>query len=165
MGSVAEMDVDDDPAFQERLWTAMRVGWVAMLAVIVAALLGFTGKGGTFARSVVEEGEVRGIFPRVARWVTPDHVAVEVAHAAGPITIELPAEFSRVYELDRVQPQPAQVVVTPSGERYTFAALAGGGTRKIFFYVVPRAPGWSLPLGTLVVNGTALRASPVSVLP
>jgi hypothetical protein len=45
MAESDRLEVDQDLRFQQRDWTFERAGWIGILAVITAALLGFLGRG------------------------------------------------------------------------------------------------------------------------
>ena len=53
---VCGLEVSEDPQFQEKSWKVQRVGWVAMLAVIAAALLGVFGSGPVSSATARAEG-------------------------------------------------------------------------------------------------------------
>lgn len=50
------LEVGADRPFQERLWFWERVGWAAMLLLVVAALAGLTGTTGPASWGKVEAG-------------------------------------------------------------------------------------------------------------
>ncbi len=39
------LDVEEDMAFQRRNWRAERIGWAAMVAIVIAAVLGLFASG------------------------------------------------------------------------------------------------------------------------
>ena len=45
-GRRPRLELDDDPAFQRRLWVVERAGWASIALLLLGALLGFFGSAG-----------------------------------------------------------------------------------------------------------------------
>ena len=130
--------MSDDRRYQERLWTAERWAWGFFVLFTLAALLGATGAGGPLSRhqAVTAAGEID--LPRVARWQTPDHLAVRFA-TGGAHTLLLSPQFSRAFQVEAIRPQPERVASGPDGQ--TVHLAGGDGPAEAFVYFNPRNPG------------------------
>ena len=128
------LDLDSDRSFQEKWWVIERIGWLIMLAIVLAALAGLTGRGGPLASAEVEAGDVRVTYPRVARWQTAAEMTVEFpAQRMGSGEILLPSDFVSLFSVESVSPQPSRVVVRPEGMLYEFELDGVSGPKKAEF--------------------------------
>lgn len=103
-------DIDDEVAFQRRVWRFERVGWFVMGLIILAALLGYAGNG---PYSSTERGDhrLRIEYSRFARHLSPAQVTIHVGAEAiedGAVTLVLDGDFAERFEIDNVVPMPAQ---------------------------------------------------------
>lgn len=158
------IDVDADRAFQERYWVFVRVGWVAMAGLWLAAVLGFTGGGGIYSSQTVEAGASRIELPAVARWQASDQLTVHVAEPGNRTTVLVPAGFGDVFTIESVTPQPVSVTAVPSGDLYEFARQPGGPI-TIDFTVRPARPVWRARLDPFEINDIPSAQSMLTVLP
>ena len=159
------MDIATDPTFQERFWVVVRIGWLVMAAILVAALLGFTGGGGRFSAQTIEAGSARIEFPAIARWAAADRMTVTVGHPAGPTAITLPEALGEIISIEAVNPQPRSVTARAEGDEYIFDLAPEAGEASIEFSVRPVRPALAHGLEPFRVNGEASRPSSVTVLP
>src|SRR5687767_14817323 len=77
---VGDLQIDQDPAFQRRMWAAQRAGWLVMALVILGGLLGAFGGRGLLARSQVgTDGDPLWMeYRRLARHGAPDALTLHV---------------------------------------------------------------------------------------
>jgi hypothetical protein len=59
--------IEADIGFQRRFWQVQRVGWLGMLAMVVAALAGAFGGGGLLAEGTLRQAGVEITWPRIQR--------------------------------------------------------------------------------------------------
>ena len=135
------LEVNEDRAWQERFWTVQRFAWVVMTLILVAALLGATGKGGPLA-SASERSPAGTIdYPRITRWQSSDQVAVRLpASASGEVDVELSPEFAETFTIESIEPEPSQVQATAEGDLFTFDVGNGAGEKEIVFNVRAQKP-------------------------
>ena len=159
-----KIELNDDPRFQERLWTVERVAWVLLAALILAALLGFTGSGGPFGRSSAASGPGEIDYPLVARWAAPERIEV-TALAGEPLTVSVDRAFLELFQIEGVVPEPTRSAAGPAGITYAFETAPGvGGTATVTLAVKPLRPSLGARVGVAVGDGVPARLG-VVVLP
>lgn len=166
MGAVgSSIDVETDRKFQERFWIAVRIGWVAMAAILLAALLGFTGSGGSYSGQRLSAGEATVEIPAVSRWAASDTMTIKIRAPAKRTTVLVPAGFGDVFSLEAINPQPQSVSAGPQGDEFVFELKPGEGETSIEFSLRASRPVWQQPLGPFRVNRHESEVSSVTVLP
>lgn len=159
------LDAGADRAFQEKIWVAVRVGWVAMLGLFVAALLGFSGSGGPFSSQVLRTDTGRIELPAVTRWAAADSMSVQVNDPAETIRVTVPSEFGQIFAVESVHPQPTEVKATADGVVFSFAREGRPRRTSIDFQVRASKPWRRQSLGAFVIDGARSKPSSVTVLP
>lgn len=134
------LQLGDERAFQERLWRAERIAWCVFAAILLLALLGLTGAGGVFSRTIVttEVGEIR--HARVARWERADEMSVVFSKPAPQHRLVLSGSFGEHFQTEDIRPEPARTTVDPRGEILEFASTPSGSV-EVRFYLKPRRTG------------------------
>lgn len=164
-GRSGGLQVSEDRAWQEKFWTAQRVGWIVMALVIFAASLGLTGKGGPLASATA--GNAAGMieYPRITRWQSQEDVTVRLApSAAGKVDLLLSPSFARLFSIESVVPEPSSVATTGAGQRFTFEVGPGEGEKTIAFAVTTGRPVLGQPVEARIGNSQPVRLN-VTVLP
>lgn len=158
------LDLDDEPAFQQRYWRVQRVGWGAFALIVVAALLGFTGAGGPFASSRLVGASGSLDYPRVARWAAANELSVRFSGPASTGTVEVDRAFFEVFGVDGIQPSPTTSTLTAMGQRFTFDRTDAAGGDTVTFQVRPRRVAFPVRAQVRIGEGEPLRFSTI-VLP
>ncbi len=126
IGRVGDLQVEQDLDFQRREWAIQRVGWVVMLLVVVAALLGLFGQGVLGTATIGDSGDpLQLAYDRFDRKHAPTELQVEVAGRTvqeGQVRLWLNDRFLSQIELEQVVPEPEQVLVEPGRKVYVFQA-------------------------------------------
>ena len=159
------MDIATDRAFEERFWVIVRIGWVAMATLLVAALLGLTGSGGRYSAQVIGAGSASVELPAVARWAAADRMTVTVHRPAGAASVVLPEAFGEVFAIEAINPQPQSVTALADGDEYLFALAPGAEKTSVEFSLRPVRPAIGHRLEPFRINGRTSRPSSVTVLP
>jgi hypothetical protein len=134
------LEIDQHLRFQQWFWTAERAAWLVFAAILLAAMLGFTGSGGPFARATIASGAAEVEYPRVARWGAHDRIEV-TAPAGEPLTVGIGTAFLELFDIRTIVPQPAHSRVTGDGIRLEFAATEEAeGRSSVILDVVPTRP-------------------------
>lgn len=159
-----DLEIDEDRRFQERMWRAERLAWIGFALVVVVALLGLTGQGGPLQRAALrgETGEID--YPRVTRWEASDEIRLTLEGGPGraQAVVETDRRFSETFEIEDIQPAPADAVATPEGQRLTFD-LQPGRSGSVTVHVRAMRP--SLGAATRVhIDGEPFTVAPV-ILP
>lgn len=159
------LDVDADPRFQERFWVAVRVGWLVMVIILVAATLGATGGGGVLSSQSLVAGTSQIELPAVSRWAAADTMTITLSEPTARSTVTVPAAFGDTFSVDAVTPTPSSVIGSPDGDTYIFELSPQAGEVSIDFSIRAEHPVWRTRLTPFSVNGTRSAASIVTVLP
>jgi hypothetical protein len=120
------IDLPDDIEFQRKSWRVQRIGWVAMLAIAVAALLGLFGNGPLSSARAGGAGSGLSItYERFTRKGAQHSIDVE----AGPssvvsdsVRIWIAREWVDANHVVGITPEPARSDVHPDRIVYTFNA-------------------------------------------
>lgn len=149
------LQIERDASFQRREWLIQRVGWVAMTAVLAAALAGLLGDGPLSHAVAGERGGALWIeYQRFGRWQAPEemHVHLGAGQAkGGRARIWLDRDFVERLEIDGVTPPPAAVEARADRATYEFLAPEEGGDLEITFNVKPQH--WGRKHGRIGVEG------------
>ena len=159
------LDIEVDRPLQERIWAAERAGWLLFALFILLALAGLTGKGGPLSRAVEAGPEGSIDYPRVARWQTSDEIRVTLNGSGAPQAIvELDSSFSRLLQIESVQPAPSTSSLTQQGLRLTFEVDGGALPSTVLLSVLPVSPAVEAEIGVRLNGGERLVLSP-TILP
>ena len=165
MAETTGLELVTNRPFQRRFWRIQRVGWVIMALILLAALLGLTGKGGPLARASVTGPEGEVVYPRVARWQTADELEVRFSRvSAGEATVQVGVEFGRVFQVEGIQPEPSSSIVIAGGQQLTFEVGPGEGEKSVTINVRPTQPELATRIPIRINGGDPMRITPV-VLP
>ncbi|WP_242928332.1 hypothetical protein [Pontibacter vulgaris] len=143
-----ELDIDEDLALEHKSLILERIGWILMLLFVVAAALGFTGRGGII-NDKTEGSTAAGIEVAYERFLRRD------APSTLKITLHEPSSqvrFSKAFyekvRIEEVVPEPKQVQVTHESILYTFEGAPVNAS--LLFYLKPQKAG---SLQYMVDNG------------
>jgi hypothetical protein len=130
--------IEGDLAFQGRVWRAERIAWIAMLALVGAALAGVFGAGGPLAGASTARGAVEVSWPRMQRL---GRVAeIRIAGPAGALHLD-PA-FADGWRLHGTTPPGG--AAGPGLRVLHVEPLSGPGPRRLRFAV--GATAFDLPV-------------------
>lgn len=121
--SSEELEIATDMAHMQRTWLAQQIAWVLIAIIIVAALLGFSGGEGPFARAVAgEEGSALWLeYDRFARYGYAGSLDIHVrAEAAGgTVQFSLPQEYLGSFQVNQIVPEPQDAAIVAGRVVYT----------------------------------------------
>jgi hypothetical protein len=120
------LDLDDEEKFLERSWLIQRIGWVVMIIIVVAAIIGLFGGGPVSSASAgtLDSGlEIR--YERFARMHAVTEARVRAAHAApgdSMIAVWVSERWIGRFDVQSINPEPARTSVRGRGRTYEFVA-------------------------------------------
>jgi hypothetical protein len=143
---VGDLERERDLAFQQREWRVQRGGWLVMVAIIVAALIGLLGAG-PLSSTTVASGPLQLAYARFERRHAPTELAVSVStDAATPDQLELwvATDYLARVEITAIVPEPEEV--RQAGERivYRFNIDEPAQHPTIHFALEPDDPGHTI---------------------
>jgi hypothetical protein len=137
--------IDQDLGFQRREWALRRLGWLAMAAAIVAALLGLTGRGILSGATAGEEGApLRLEYQRFGRLQAPTTLSVELGAAAteaGQAEVWLTRDYLDGVEIEQIEPEPRETLVGADRTTYVVAVEPAGQPAAVTFHLRQEAFG------------------------
>ena len=157
------LDIEEDEGFQRREWLVQRIGWAILALIAAAALLGAFGQGVLAdAEASSKEGTLHARYERLVRMHAPARIeftlAPGLAGADGRARLWLDRRYAEELEITGIQPEPAEVSVTPALLIYQFAVADGGRPVRVTFSVEHGRAGPShgaagvLPQGTVQLD-------------
>lgn len=139
------LEINEDPAFQERSWKVQRIGWLAGLLLLVAAALGLFGPGPLSSTSAGEPGSALFVeYDHFVRYQSPAMWKVEVGPGAardGELRIGIGRELADSVQMAGVVPEPERVEALPDGLVYVFAVPDPTHPTRVTFDYEPNVFG------------------------
>lgn len=139
-----ELEIDEHPKLEKKSWTAQRVGWFLMFLVIVAALLGFTGRGGLAGLNHINKStssqSLQLEYNKFQRDQVTDELKIKLQQLQTPSsTITFSKAFYEKMRVVQVVPEPDNVEINANEIKYTFNISQPEGS--IIFYTKPMHVG------------------------
>ncbi len=148
MTRYGDLQIEQDPTFQQREWRVQRIGWWLLAGFVVAAALGLFGGGPLSRAQAGERGAPLWIeYERFTKVGAPTRLLVHAQAAPHDGSWGLDLRVARPYfdamEITRMVPQPASVEVGAELVRLWFAApSARAEPLTVILDVQPRTIGW-----------------------
>ncbi len=120
---VGDLERDRDLRFQRREWTVQRGGWLVMMAIIIAALIGLLGAG-PLSSATAESGPLQLQYTRFERRHAPTELEVSPASSAvsqDQVEVWLSSDYLARVEITSIVPEPEEVVVADDRVIYRFS--------------------------------------------
>ena len=118
----APLQLDEDRRFDEASWRLQRIGWVMLLFIEVAAVLGFFGTGPLDKAEVAGNG-IRLHYSRFERMAssTDFDITLEPAdRAAETVILRIERRYLKRLTIDTIVPQPRSTTASGDSIVYSF---------------------------------------------
>jgi hypothetical protein len=122
-------------------WVFERVGWIAMAAVLIAALAGLFGNGWLSEREVSAGGALTAKYPRFCRAHAPLELAVEWLPRQEPAALWISRSYLDGFEIAEIRPTPSGVTVDAGRIHYTFHTARPHAPVSVTFTLKPKRGG------------------------
>ncbi|MBF9255515.1 hypothetical protein I2I11_19610 [Pontibacter sp. 172403-2] len=137
MGSTKnELEVEEDIKLDRRMWTLERVGWAAMFLFLVAAVLGFMGKGGLVVSEENAGGPDTGLaitYDRYLRQDAPSKITVTFHSQRPEHQLRFNKMFIKSARIEQIVPEPSAAGIDSAGITYTFSTKDEGAMVILYF--------------------------------
>ncbi len=138
------LELRSDLTFLRREWMVERLGWGAMLVLIVVAALGLFG-GGPLSRSDArsEDGVLRVDYNRFLRVTAHTQVGIEVGSGGvedGQVQLWVSHEYLHGADIESVLPEPSSETTSAEGITFTID-VEGTAAAVIVVEVEPTSIG------------------------
>ena len=131
MGETRDLDLQYNPAREEREWIVQRIGWAGMGIAVITALMGLTGAG---PLSKKHEGTIGGPIYVEYQCFARYQAASEIKVFCRPGAVEefeltLERGFIDRVQMDEISPRPEEVRTL--GDRYAYRFKRGEGDEHL----------------------------------
>ena len=140
---VGDLEHNRDLLFQRREWAIQRAGWLVMLAIIVAALIGLLGSG-PLSSATAEAGPLQLEYSRFERRHAPSELKVTVANGAesqDQIVLWISTDYITSAEITSIVPEPEEMSEAEDQMVYRFSIYDEAQTPTIQFALEYDDPG------------------------
>jgi hypothetical protein len=145
IGRVGDLEIDQDLDFQGRMYVIERIGWVAILLLLILALLGLAGNGPLSQADVgAADSPLHIRYDRIARAQAPAQVQFSVQPGMareGVLHLWLDRDYLERAHIQQVVPQPSRLSSGQDRLIYQFDVDESGTPSKITFYLEPDQVG------------------------
>ena len=119
------LQINEDIEFQKKEWSWARLGWVLMLIIALAGLLGLFGQG-PLSKSTARAGGIEVEYERFERLLSPAQIEVKLTQQDfqnGEARVQVDRNMLNMYNLQDIVPEPDQSIL--SGEFITYVFNVG----------------------------------------
>ncbi|HUP38907.1 MAG TPA: hypothetical protein VM115_02215 [Vicinamibacterales bacterium] len=156
------LEIDEDIAFQKTEWFYQRIGMAGLFLFVLAALLGFTGKGGVFSHG--EGGDRVGpLHVEYERYVRRGGLSTLTLHlhaAPGDVRFWVSAPYFEHVRVDSIAPTPELVLV--EADRHVYLIRSGSPDVTVTLKVEHESAG-TLDAEVGLVGGPSVRFSQLAI--
>jgi hypothetical protein len=121
---VGDLEISQDVQMQRRIWTLQRVGWGGIALVLLAIMLGLTGRGPLSSATIGKAGSGLQVeYERFARYSAPAPLKIRVGPGMaknGKAHVWLSREFVDSITIDQISPEAASMKVLGDRQIYEF---------------------------------------------
>lgn len=135
---VGDLEIAEDMDFERRDWTVERVGWVVMLLLAVAALLGLLGPGPLTRMTVGERGGPLTVeYYRFERVENPSTLKVNLVPPAEEDELKLWVDrtYAEAITFEQITPEPAEMELSADRLVLTFELGETGKETAIMLHL------------------------------
>lgn len=147
------IDLAEDPVFQEKDWRFQRIGWVIMILIIIAALLGLFGDGPFSHGNIAADDGTSVVYEKITRIHKQTSTDILIPLSASAISaseqietqsyfdVAMSAGFVHGMGLTSVVPAPRHMIQTDSMVVFRFGAFPDTRVLQVTFKWQPPDPG------------------------
>lgn len=149
-------EIQEDPAFHRRSWTVQRAGWMAMVVLVVAGMLGLLGGEGPFVDNRAG-GSEHGIVVEYQKFIrkrSPTDLRIHVlpdAAESSDIAIWIDRAYLERFEVQYINPEPASVATSDTHLIYTFELSEPGQAANLTFNI--ESESFGMPDAWIGIDG------------
>jgi hypothetical protein len=143
------LNLEEDEVFRRRFYRAQRVVWAAMILFLLAGMLGLLGGAGPLVYNVAGTN-ANGLavdYPRFLRNRAPIDLVIHVdaeSTTSGRVSIEIDRTYIERYDIQYINPEPAEVQAGERSMMYVFDLLDQGQATSITFSMQPERFGYAV---------------------
>ena len=128
---VGDLDLDYDPAHEEREWIVQRIGWALMALAAIAALIGLLGPGPLSKKREGKAGDALYVeYHRFARYQAPADLKIFCRpEGQDEFQLSFDRSFIEGAEVKEISPEPEES--RTEGARYAYKFKRGKGEEHL----------------------------------
>jgi hypothetical protein len=110
--NVGDLEIDEDLKFEKWQWTVERIGWVIMVGIVIAALVGAFGRGPLSKRSSLSTDDTLSIeYDHFGRLNAQTDVRFQIAEGAvsNSLLLWLDRQYMASFEVKEISPSPERM--------------------------------------------------------
>jgi len=138
---IGDLQVEEDLKLERRGWIFERIGWLAMLLIVLAALAGLIGNGPLSSDSAAAADEsVTLEYDRFQHYHCRATLTVRVSGEAAEekeVRLWFDQKFLSEIEIDRISPEPSETLVGNGRHVFVFPVADQGKSTEIIFHFEP----------------------------
>ena len=142
---VGDLEIEQDHDFQRRSWRLQRAGWIVLVLVLLAGMLGLFGSGPLAHATVGAPGApLRLEYDRFCRNEAPSTLTALLRPSTsrpGEAILHLDRGFTDHFQIERVQPTPDRTEAGPDHSVYAFRVTGPGEPVRVTFRLRPEQIG------------------------
>ena len=142
----SSIEIDEAIQLHEKGWIIQRIGWVCIIGIMIAGILGLFGEGPLSKKNPVS-GNIKATYERFFRYEAEMKIVMESSsdHISN---ISFPQHYLKNFKLIRFVPEPEQNITTANVVIYRFMPSLN---RVVTIYLTPKNRGTIQ--GDMKVNG------------
>ncbi len=144
-----DLPIDEDIPLAKKSFPIQVAGWLLLYIFLIAALLGFFGKG-YFSVQKEQVNGVNLVYEKYGRNQMPMNLELDIQQVNDSIVVRVPQDYFKHVQLRSVTPEPVEQRI--ENNFYTFL-FRGNGALKVFVEIEPRMSG-SVSAGIIAGNTT-----------
>ncbi len=142
---VGDLEISQDLQMQRRIWMLQRVGWGAIALVLLAMLLGLTGRGPLSSATAGQPGAALQVeYERFARFSAPAPLKIRLGPGVardGKARIWFSHDYIESITIEQISPEPSSMKVLPDRHLYEFELPNPQGEATIMLHTKPQKIG------------------------
>jgi hypothetical protein len=141
----SEFDAGEDSGHQQVEWRVEQAGFVMWALILIAALAGLLGPGPLSSVSAASaDGSIQAAYHRFARLQAEGRITLRLSPSLvrdGAIRLRINRAFTESAAIERIQPEPREMVIAGEELIYVFPAEKGQATASVEFRFNPARMG------------------------
>lgn len=140
---VGDLEISEDKQFQQREWKMERIGWVLMMLLVIAGLLGLLGGPGLFSDATVAAPNLQVNYSRFVHLLEDTSLRLSASPVEGEDTIRISISNTLLEDMriEGIVPEPESVEAASDHLTFSFQLQAPNEEAVVTFYLNPTQPG------------------------